>query len=346
MSTTPAFTSLPDSDIATAALRLTESRLPEFVVGHCVRGFLFGRELAARDGLLAGRDYDDELLFLCNVLHDLGLAAGAEENPDRFEVHGADEAVAFARAAGLAEDKLPVLWDAVALHTSIGIANRKQPEVAITQLGASTDVAGVGLDRLPADLVDVVHELYPRHDLGYALPDLIIEQARANPAKAGPLTYPGHLLNLHVPLGTSSSWFDVLAGAPWGDRPVSETSREGAVSPEELAAEFSRRLARGDVDGLTALYDPNAIFVPSPGSVARGRDEIRAAFADLVGSGTTVDLELLSSHVSADQALVTHKATIRSAGSDQVVVTTEVLRRRADGRWVYLVDDPFFGASH
>ena len=191
-----------------------------------------------------------------------------------------------------------------------------------------------------------VHEQYPRRDLGYALTELIVDQARRNPAKAIPGTFPGHVLALHAPLGTAPTWFDFLAGAGWGDRPVGGFATEGAESPEQLAVEFTRRLARRDVDGLVALYDPDAIFTPAPGHVARGRDEIRAALAEMVDAGVTVDLELQASRVTADQALMANRATVRSAGSEQVrtVMSTEVARRRADGRWFYLVDDPFFAA--
>ena len=326
-------------------MQFVESRVPQVVFHHCVRGYIYGRKLAGRHGLRAGRDYDDELLFLCNVLHDLGLTT-AEESPERFEVHGADQAVTFARSVGLAAEKLPVLWDAIALHSSIGIASRKQPEVAITHLGVSADVAGQDREQLPTDLVAAVHEQYPRRDFGYVLAELIVDQARRNPTKAPPGTFPGHLLNLHVPLGTATTFFSVLAGAGWGDRPVSGFAVEGAESPQQLSVEFTSRLRRRDVDGLVALYDPDAILRSAPGHVARGRDEIRAVLAGMVDASVTVDLELQACHVSADQALLANKSTVRSAGSDEVqtVMTTEVVRRRADGRWLYLVDDPFFVA--
>ena len=66
----------------------------------------------------------------------------------------------------------------------------------------------------------------------------------------------------------------------------------------------------------------------------------------MVDAGVTVDLQPRRSHVGADQAVVANTATVRSPGSDEVrtTVTTEVLRRRADGRWFYVVDDPFFAS--
>lgn len=82
-----------------------------------------------------------------------------------------------------------MLWDPVALHTSIGIASRKQPEVAIT---------GLGRDHFPAEPVGAVHQRYPRHDIGYTLADLIVEQVHKQPEKAPPFTFPGHLTAVAV----------------------------------------------------------------------------------------------------------------------------------------------------
>ncbi|WP_371287046.1 HD domain-containing protein [Mycobacterium sp. PS03-16] len=57
---------------------------PEYLANHCVRSYLFGRELAAAEGL----DYDDEDLFLACILHDLGVT-GHGRGEQRFEVDGA-----------------------------------------------------------------------------------------------------------------------------------------------------------------------------------------------------------------------------------------------------------------
>ncbi|GAA2788024.1 hypothetical protein GCM10010533_27910 [Mycolicibacterium pallens] len=85
---------IPDSDICSAALHLVTDVSPAFLTNHCIRSYLFGRELAAADGMRAGTDYDDELVFLSCVLHDLGITAygGGDQ---RFEVDGADAAARF-----------------------------------------------------------------------------------------------------------------------------------------------------------------------------------------------------------------------------------------------------------
>lgn len=336
------FLELPQTEIATGALRLATASLPEFVLAHCVRSFVYGRELATARGLRPGRDYDEELLFLCAVLHDLGVSEAGPSSPDRFEVHGAFLAVEYARSAGLAPEKLAILWDAVALHTSVGIAGRHpQPEVAVSHLGISADIIGFGREGLSADLVAAVHERYPRQDLGHALADLIVEHARQRPEKALPLSFPGHLAELYAE-GATTTWFDLVKGAGWGDSPVGAAATEGAGSPEELGAEFTRRLAAGDVDGLAALYDLGAVFVPDPSTVVRGRAQVREVLAGMVRDGVAVELELQLAHVVGDHALTANRATVRTPAGVQIVTSLEVCRRRADGRWFYLVDDPTF----
>jgi UTP:GlnB (protein PII) uridylyltransferase len=82
--------------------------------------------LGIRDGLKCDR----ELLYLGAIMHDLGLTERFDAE-QRFEVNGADAARAFVLEHGLSDEKAEIVWDAIALHTSIGIAVRKQPEIAL-----------------------------------------------------------------------------------------------------------------------------------------------------------------------------------------------------------------------
>ena len=90
------------------------------------------RRRRGRTGLAAGEDYDDELLFLSCILHDIGLAAQADRGR-RFEVDGAEAAVDLLRANGLEAARARLVWDAIALHTSAGIAEHRGNEVALTR---------------------------------------------------------------------------------------------------------------------------------------------------------------------------------------------------------------------
>ncbi|CAA0134835.1 Uncharacterised protein [Mycolicibacterium vanbaalenii] len=219
--TDPTVTSLdlPDTDVATAARRLVETVSPDFVYNHSVRSYVFARELASDAGLRAGADYDDELLFLACVLHDLGVTDHANGS-QRFEVDGADAAAAFLREQGVDAARTATVWNAIALHTSPGLAHRFGAIEGLAQQGIAVDIVGQGRERLRPGFAARVHATWPRHDLGYALAREIARQVHDNPAKGAPLTFPAHLHQLFYPDSGGLAWFDLVEAAGWNDRPT------------------------------------------------------------------------------------------------------------------------------
>ncbi|MCV7321798.1 HD domain-containing protein [Mycolicibacterium confluentis] len=209
---------LPDSDICSAARQLLFDAATPAIAGHCVRSHLFAREIAAAKGMRAGVDYDEEIVYLACLLHDLGITdigAGAQ----RFEVDGADAAASFLRANGLSEDRVTTVWQSIALHTSVGLADRFGVEQSVSFFGISLDINGLDKGLLSPGFADRVHADWPRYDLGYAIADLIAEGSRSNPTKAPPFSFPAHL---HEVLnGESVGFFDVIENSGWGDRPAS-----------------------------------------------------------------------------------------------------------------------------
>ena len=117
---------LPGTELAVRAYRLSHQSTPEFVFNHSVRSYLFAEALAGTRNLRPSTDYDQELLFLECVLHDIGLSDRADDN-QRFEVGGADLAAEFLREQHVPPQRIAVVWDAIARHTSDGIAGRKHP---------------------------------------------------------------------------------------------------------------------------------------------------------------------------------------------------------------------------
>lgn len=209
---------LPDSDICSAAWELVTDVSDVFITNHCIRSYLFGRELAAADGVRAGLDYDDELVFLSCILHDLGVTAfgGGDQ---RFEVDGADAAAAFLRDHGVADDSVHTVWQAIALHTSVGLAHRFGPVQSVSHLGIALDINGFDKHRLSPGFAERVHAAWPRHDLGYAIASAIAEDTRANPMKAPPFSFPAHLHQV-INGGPSFTFLDLVGNSGWGDRPV------------------------------------------------------------------------------------------------------------------------------
>jgi len=336
---------LPDTGLARDAYAYAAKATPAFVFDHSVRSYVFARAHARHQDLRAGTDYDDELLFISCVLHDIGLSE--EGNGDqRFEVDGADTAAAFLRERGVEERRVAIAWDAIALHTSDGIAARKGTEVALAQSGIGTDILGVRRESLPAGLADELHALLPRRDLAYALSDAIVTQARPKPQKASPLTFPGMLLRHHLPYGAHPGWYDLLAAAGWGDKPVGVVARRRANTPEQVGALFMEYLEAGDIEGLVSLYEPTAHFVPTPGTHVVGAEAIRHALQELIDQGARLKLELREIRQVDDGALVSNTATLTGVGPEPVTsTTTEILRRQPDGGWAHVVDDPFFSEA-
>jgi HD domain len=209
---------LPDTDIACAAKQFVFDASPTFVANHSLRSYLFARELATAKGLKRDVDYDDELVFLSCILHDLGVTESANGD-QRFEIDGADAAAGFLRDHGVQEARVTTVWQAIALHTSIGLAHKFGAEQAIAQLGIGADIVGTDRHLLPPGFADRVHASWPRLDVGYALAEVIARHVEHNPAKGPPLTFPGHLHQLMYPATPPVTWFDVVRAAGWNDQP-------------------------------------------------------------------------------------------------------------------------------
>ena len=212
---------LPDSEICSAALQLALDVSAPFIANHCIRSYLFARELAAAKGLRSDVDYDDELVFLSCILHDLGVTdyGGGEQ---RFEVDGADAAVRFLSEQGMSDGRVTTVWQAIALHTSAGLANRFGPEQSVSHFGIALDISGIEKNLLSADFAERVHAAWPRHDLGYAIAGLIAGDIQSNPMKAPPFSFPAHIHE--VINGASMTFLDMVKNSGWGDGPLKNSA--------------------------------------------------------------------------------------------------------------------------
>ncbi len=139
---------LPTSELAVAADTLVSDVASAIIYNHSVRSYLFAREVAGAHGLQPDADYDDELVYLSCILHDLGATDHANGD-QRFEIDGADAAAEFLRAHDVDEARAQTVWNAIALHTSDGIAHRFGPVEAVAQMGIAADILGRDRDLLP-----------------------------------------------------------------------------------------------------------------------------------------------------------------------------------------------------
>ena len=114
------------------------------------------------------------------------------------------------------------------------------------------------------------------------------------------------------------------------------TSRPRATDPNDLARFFVDRANAGDVEGLVALYEPNAVLAFPEGTIAEGHAEIRAVYEDFLARSPVLSPgRQRAPLVSGDLALT---ATELPTGA----VTVEIAHRQPDGHWLWAVDQPTF----
>lgn len=187
----PAPPRLPDTPLCVAALTLARRHEHPAILNHSLRTYLHAERAAAPLDLHPDTDYDPEELFVACVLHDIGTA-DAYNGPQRFEVEGADAATAFLAARDIPAAARTRVWEAIALHTSPGIAERLGPLTRLTRAGVLADFAPrrtAAARALEADL--------PRLDIERHLTEAVVRQALATPTKAPPASWPGSLLQAH-----------------------------------------------------------------------------------------------------------------------------------------------------
>jgi ketosteroid isomerase-like protein len=107
-----------------------------------------------------------------------------------------------------------------------------------------------------------------------------------------------------------------------------------AHEPEDLGVLFLERANAGDVEGLVALYEPEAVLALPAGRVARGSDAIRRFYRDLLASRPSFTAGPQQPPLVAGGVALTSTQLLDGGA------TAEVARQQADGTWLWAVDQP------
>jgi HD superfamily phosphodiesterase len=156
---------VPDSALAAEVTELIRDIEPDLLYHHSLRVYYFG----ALQGQRRKLRYDPELLYIGAMFHDVGLVEGHWSEHDRFEVDGANAAREFMRSHGLDAESIRIVWDAIALHTTPGIPQHKEPEVALVTAGVELDVLGIGYDDITAGQREQIVAAFPRVDFKHRI---------------------------------------------------------------------------------------------------------------------------------------------------------------------------------
>lgn len=169
---------IPDSALAKKATALVESCSPLFLVNHSIRTYCFGVAIAKHLGIKA----DPEVFYLSAIMHDLGLVDPHDKAEGSFEVVGAGVAHSFLLEQGVQKEIADRVHEAIALHSAVGIADKKDPETALVHYGAGVDVIGFRIEDIARDTREAIINAYPRHDFKASFTHLIDQQAQEKPS--------------------------------------------------------------------------------------------------------------------------------------------------------------------
>ncbi|KAL8697518.1 MAG: hypothetical protein Q9201_007084 [Fulgogasparrea decipioides] len=197
--------------------------LPDSLYNHVVRGWLFGFAIA--DKVPALQDRDREAHSVAAILHDLGWDCTGElrSTDKRFEVDSANAARDFLkREGGDAYDthRLQLVWDAIALHTTISIAWHKEAEVVATSYGITADFVGAEgsyMGLLTRKEYDAIVKEFPRLEMKDDLRETLCGLCRTKP----------------------QTTYDNFVG-DWGEKYVEGYTRVGNRRIDEVEPELER----------------------------------------------------------------------------------------------------------
>jgi HD domain len=151
---------VPDTPLVREITEYIRDTEDELLFNHSRRVFLFGALQGSRRGLQP----DLELLYAGAMFHDIGLTEGFRSSMLRFEVDGANAARDFLLQRGVDDTAARNVWLSIALHTTPGVPEFLEPEIALVTAGVETDVLGIGRNDLSSDAIEAVTAAHPRPD--------------------------------------------------------------------------------------------------------------------------------------------------------------------------------------
>jgi HD domain len=151
---------IPDTALVREVTDFIRNAEDDLLFDHSRRVFLFG----ALQGRRLGLQPDLDLLYAAAMFHDLGLTQRYSTSELRFEIDGANAARDFLMHRGVDAADARKVWLSIALHTTPGVPQFMEPEIALVNAGVETDVVGIGRDALSSEATAAVTTAHPRPD--------------------------------------------------------------------------------------------------------------------------------------------------------------------------------------
>jgi hypothetical protein len=201
---------VPDTRLAAEATELVRDTTPDLIYDHSRRVYWFG----SLQGRNRGLSFDPELLYIGAMFHDLGLGESFRGSGRRFEVDSADEARRFLQGHGVPEDSIRRVWTAIALHTTPGVPEFMEPEVALVTAGVEYDVLGIGYEDVGESDRAEITALHPRPDFKRRILQAFTEGIAPRPETTFG-NVKADVLEHFVPGFQRGDFVEVIQDSPW-----------------------------------------------------------------------------------------------------------------------------------
>jgi uncharacterized protein (TIGR02246 family) len=116
------------------------------------------------------------------------------------------------------------------------------------------------------------------------------------------------------------------------------------TSPSDVHQAFAEAFNARDLEGMLALYEPDATVVAGPGEVVNGPENIRSAMKSYLELQGDIRIETVFVIQSGEIALTRSRWEVREGNEVTASSSgTEVMRRGPDGIWRLVIDNPYGG---
>jgi hypothetical protein len=170
----------PQTQAATAALSVAARFYSPALLNHCVRSYSWGAMYGAAHGIA----FDDELLYVTAMLHDIALTDAFDSHRMPFEEAGGELAWVFGTAAGWPADRAARALEIIVLHMRDDVSSTADPESHLLQVATSWDVVGRRPEEFPAAARTELLVRYPRLGFGSEFLACFEDQAGRKPGSA------------------------------------------------------------------------------------------------------------------------------------------------------------------
>lgn len=116
--------------------------------------------------------------------------------------------------------------------------------------------------------------------------------------------------------------------------------------PFDLITQLVTAMNAQDLETALTLFEPGASFVMKPGVVVNGTAGIRQALEGFMALKPTLTIEAQQIVQAGDVAQYCARWSIKGIDPTGAAVqlggrSSSILRRQPDGRWLFLVDNPW-----